>query len=81
MEDESPNQINLDPESSESSDEDSLPRCHVCLEKRGGGDYALLHEDNAHAGFCQSCAYTLHKDKHECPICRGIIVSIMRVFQ
>ena len=37
MEDESPNQINLDPESSESSDEDSLPRCHVCLEKRGGG--------------------------------------------
>ena len=55
-------------------------KCHVCLGKQGE-NFALLHESNAHAGFCESRANRLHQLKHDCPICRGKIVGIMRVFQ
>ena len=80
FEEESPDGQILDPRSSESSDDESTLRCHVCLQKLGG-NFALLHEDHAHAGFCQSCADTFRQDNHECPICRCVIVGVMRVFQ
>ena len=81
-------EINLDPEYSESStdeystnDEGSTSlRCYVCLLKRGE-NFSLLHEGFAHAGFCENCAKTLQESKNECPICRGLISGIMRVFQ
>ena len=77
----STDQINLDPEDSESSsdEEPTDSRRHVCLQNRSE-NFALLHEDFAHGGFCESCAKTLQQLKHECPICSGIIVGIMRVF-
>ena len=62
----------LDEENPVSSRDEELReiKCHV-----------LLHESYAHAGFCESCANKIHQLKHDCPICRGKIVGIMRVFQ
>ena len=72
----------LDEENPASSRDEELReiKCHVCLEKMGE-NFALLHESYAHAGFCESCANKIHQLKHDCPICRGKIVGIMRVFQ
>ena len=72
----------LDEENPVSSRDEELreTKCHVCLEKMGE-NFALLHESYPHAGFCESCANKIHQLKHDCPVCHGKIVRIMRVFQ
>ena len=52
----------------------------VCLERRSE-IFALLHEGLAHGGFCERCANTLIELKQKCPVCRGKIVAITRLFQ
>ena len=74
------NYLESDLESSEIGHESSEPKCHVCLQELIG-NFALLHENHAHAGFCEICANILRQEKHECPICRGVIVGVTRVFQ
>ena len=43
--------------------------CPVCLLIRNE-NFALLHNDYVHGGFCQSCAEHLMDIKANCPICR-----------
>ena len=54
--------------------------CHVCLLTRNE-NFALLHNDYVHGGFCQSCAEHLTDIKVNCPICREEIKGILKIFQ
>ena len=54
--------------------------CHVCLLTRNK-NFALLHNDYVHGGFCQSCAEHLMDIKANCPICREEIKGILKIFQ
>ena len=44
-------------------------------------NYALLHDDFVHGGFCQTCANRLLSMKADCPICRGKINCVLKVIQ
>lgn len=55
--------------SSEEFESDS--RCYVCLLQRKE-NFSLLHEGFAHAGFCENL---------DCPICRGKIIAVVKIFQ
>ena len=55
-------------------------RCFICLQERTE-NFAFLHYNFAHAGFCEQCANELHQANRECPICRGKIDGIMKIFQ
>ena len=44
-------------------------------------NFALLHIDHVHAGFCKGCAEGLMEIKIKCPICRADIKGILKVFQ
>ena len=54
--------------------------CHICLLGREE-NFALLHEDCAHGGFCQSCAERIIDMKVICPICRAKVKGILKLFQ
>ena len=64
-----------------SSDEfGSDSRCYVCLLQRKE-NFSLLHEGYAHAGFCETCANEINRLNRDCPICRGKINGIVKIFQ
>ena len=44
-------------------------------------NFALLHEDCLHAGFCKTCANNLLELEANCPICRSEISVVFKVFQ
>ena len=60
-------------------DEDNSEHCHVCLFPRSQ-NFALLHNQYVHGGFCESCAFRLLKMKAACPICRNIIKGVVKYF-
>ena len=68
-------------ESDSSDDEETTEtRCYVCLHEIKE-NFAFLHDNFAHAGFCERCANELHLSNRKCPICRGKINGIMKIFQ
>ena len=62
------------------SDEFTEPRCHVCL-RQSKENFSLIHGGTAHCDFCEKCATELSRLNHECPICRGKIDKIVKIFQ
>ena len=40
--------------------------CHVCLEKRFGENWGLIHGDTIHIGFCETCTKRVEKCPNEC---------------
>ena len=55
-------------------------QCHVCLLPRMS-NFALLHGDCVHGGFCEARANQLSNMGANCPICREPINGIVRIFQ
>merc|ERR1712008_183519 len=43
--------------------------CPVCLEKRFGETWGLIHGDTVHIGFCETCTKRLENVKCNCPNC------------
>ena len=63
-----------------SSDEfGSDSKCYVCLLERKE-NFSLLHEGFAHAGFCEKCANEINRLNQDCPICRGKINGVIKIF-
>ena len=69
---------NLSDDSNENVDESEY--CHVCLFLRSE-NFALLHDDFVHSGFCKTCANHLWEMKATCPICRNTIKGVLGIFQ
>ena len=61
------------------SNECTEPRCHVCLQQRKE-NFSLIHRSTGHCGFCEKCATELSRLNHECPIFRGRIDGIVKIF-
>ena len=58
-------------DSSDDSNEnkDNSEHCHVCLLSRIE-NFALLHDDFDHRGFCKRCASRMFEMKSACPLCK-----------
>ena len=52
--------------------------CHICFLGREE-NFALLHEDFVHGGFCQACAELIVDMKVICPVCRAKVNGILKV--
>ena len=61
-------------------EDENCEKCHVCLLPRTE-NFGLLHENFLHGGFCETCANRLLTIKADCPICRGNIKCVLKVFQ
>ena len=61
-------------------EEINCDRCHVCLLPRTQ-NFALLHEQYVHGGFCEICASRLLQTQANCPICRDKIKVVLQIFQ
>ena len=66
--------------SDSTNDELNNDHCHVCLLSRSE-NFALLHDQCVHAGFCHTCANHLFELKANCPICRSKIDGILKIYQ
>jgi len=65
--------------------------CHVCLEKRFGENWGLIHGDTIHIGFCETCAKRVEKCPNQCenancanskcPKCRACIEKVTKASQ
>ena len=56
------------------------PICLICFDKLDVGNWGLKHGENIHAGYCESCAKTLHTNHAPCPQCRATIEAVFKVF-
>ena len=61
-------------------EEINCDRCHVCILPRSQ-NFALLHDQYVHGGFCEICASRLLKTQANCPICRDKIKGVLQIFQ
>jgi len=62
--------------------------CPVCLEKRFGENWGLIHGDTVHIGFCETCTIRLENAKcncancgAKCPKCRARIEKVVKASQ
>ena len=66
--------------------------CHVCLEKRFGENWGLIHGDTIHIGFCEICTKRVEKcpnqcenahcaNAKKCPKCRAHIEKVAKAIQ
>ena len=55
-------------------------RCHVCFLPRTQ-NFALLHDQYVHGGFCESCSTRLLELNANCQICRNKINGVLKIFQ
>jgi len=62
--------------------------CPVCLEKRFGENWGLIHGDTVHIGFCETCTKRLENVKcncancgAKCPKCRARIEKVIKASQ
>ena len=65
---------------SDDMNQDNSSQCHVCLLPRVT-NFALLHDNYVHGGFCEACANQLLNLKVTCPICRENIKGVLQIFQ
>ena len=68
---------NLSDDSNENVDESEY--CHVCLLLRSE-NFALLHDDFVHSGYCKTCANRKWEMKATCTTCRNTIKGVLRIF-